>query len=379
MKKIPFKPKLLTITSFLAVCVGVYILGVAYSLFREPMNNHSLFIVLNQRDDTPDQCENVNLMYYDEEQNNENIKDLKECKGSDKNFEKVLRKNMQKVDNYLFNDSNKLLKRLQLDREGIIKLSTPRRSKELLPIFVTALSDNHFQEFIQLINSLKIYQETKHPQLMIFVYDIGLSKENSKLVRQMCNCKVRAFPFNTFPKHVKNVLGYTWKPIIIQMMLQEFDFVMWLDTSVRLENTDPYFVKAKCLGIQVLEGSGSIAVRTQKRLFERFKEDQCMFNYPEIQAGMVIISRTYFTLNYIMRPWVGCALEYGCMDFPNAEVYRNCTKRWIPSDCHRFDQSTLGVIMTRLFNKRRHHFVVKEDFAKVLRHETESSQSQNIS
>lgn len=56
-------------------------------------------------------------MYYDEEQNNENIKDLKECKGSDKNFEKVLRKNMQKVDNYLFNDSNKLLKCLQLDRE----------------------------------------------------------------------------------------------------------------------------------------------------------------------------------------------------------------------------------------------------------------------
>lgn len=108
MKRIPFKPKLLTITSFLAVCVGVYILGVAYSLFREPMNNNSLFIVLNQRDDTPDQCENVNLMYYDEEQNNENIKDLKECKGSDKNFEKVLRKNMQKVDNYLFNDSKTL-------------------------------------------------------------------------------------------------------------------------------------------------------------------------------------------------------------------------------------------------------------------------------
>lgn len=64
MKRIPFKPKSLTITSFLAVCVGVYILGVAYSLFREPMNNN----VLNQRDDTPDQCENVNFIYYDEEQ-----------------------------------------------------------------------------------------------------------------------------------------------------------------------------------------------------------------------------------------------------------------------------------------------------------------------
>lgn len=187
------------------------------------------------------------------------------------------------------------------------------------------------------------------------------------MVRKMCNCIFRKFPFELYPKHVRNLRGYTWKPIIIQMMLQEFDFVMWLDTSIRLENTDPYFVKAKCLGIQVLEGSGSIAVRTQKRLFEHFQENQCMFNYPETQTGVVIISRTHFTLNYIMRPWMACALEYGCMDFPNAETFLNCSKKWILSNCHRFEQSTLGIIMTRLFNTRRHHLLLGDDFAKLSR------------
>lgn len=203
---------------------------------------------------------------------------------------------------------------------------------------------------------------------MVIVYDLGLSKENSYRVRRMCNCIFRTFPFQDFPKHVRNLHGYTWKPIIIHLMLQEFDFVMWLDTSIRLENTDPYFLKAQCLGMQVLKGTGSIAVRTQQRLFEHLNEDQCMFNYPETQTGVVVISRTYFTLNYIMRPWVECALEYGSMDFPNSETFLHCSTKWTLSNCHIFEQSTLGIIMTRLFNRRRHHLLLGNDFAKVSRH-----------
>ena len=142
---------------------------------------------------------------------------------------------------------------------------------------------------------------------------------------------------------------------------------MWMDTSIRLKHIDPYFKKAKRYGIQVLHGSGSILVRTHQRLFETLNEKQCMVNYPEIQAGLIIITRSCLTLTYIMRPWVPCALQYECMDIPNAENYYDCTNEWILSSCHRSDQSVLRIILTRLFNQRRHQFIIEQDFGNVCR------------
>ena len=55
-----------------------------------------------------------------------------------------------------------------------------------------------------------------------------------------------------------------------------------------------------------------------------------------------------------MRPWVACALHYGCMDFQNSHSLLNCTNESIePHSCHRFDQSTIGILLTRHFNKKR--------------------------
>lgn len=214
-------------------------------------------------------------------------------------------------------------------------------------------------------NKLNKLKRTKYPELTLIVYDIGLTKDRVSKVQRMCNCSVRRFPFELYPEHVRNLRGYTWKPIIIQTMLQESDFVMWLDTSIRLKNMEPYFEKAQRLGFQVLYGDGSIAMRTQKRLFEHLHEEPCLFNYEETQTGVVIISRSCITLKYIMRPWVACALEFGCMDFPNSKNYLQCVYKWNPSVCHRFEQSTLGIITTRLFNNKRHQFILGYDFTDV--------------
>lgn len=336
---------------------------------RKYLGKNSLYLILNQRDDIPIRCEDDNfIVSFEGERNNENKETLIGCGGANKKFETSLRKNMQLVNNYSLNVSVKIMKRLQLDKNGIEFLAMQNSRDVLLPTFVTALSDNHYKEFLGLNKNLTALRKTKYPTLTLIVYDIGLSKKNAKMVRKNCDCIFRSFPFEMFPIHVRNLRGYTWKPIIIQLMLQEFEFVMWLDTSIRLIKTDPYFLRAKCLGIQLFGGEGSIAVRTQTRLFEHFNEDQCMFNYPEIQTGIVIIYRTYFMLNYIMKPWVACALEYGCMDFPNSSRFLNCTTDWTLSNCHRFEQSTLGIITTRLFNNRRHQLILGQDFSRISRY-----------
>lgn len=339
--------------------------------FQTHKSKDSLYLVLNQRDDISARCEDDKfIVSLDRERNNKNKETLNGCENTDKEFEPSLRKNMQFVSRYSFNVSEMLMERLQLDKNGIEFLARPNACDVLLPTFVTALSDNHYEEFVGLHKNITRLRKTKYPRLVLIVYDIGLSVDNANRVQEICNssCNFRTFPFKMFPRHVQNLRGYTWKPVIIQIMLQEFDFVMWLDTSIRLLNTDPYFLRAKCIGIQMLGGEGSIAVRTQHRLFYHFKEDECMFNYPEIQTGVVIVSRTYFILKYIMRPWVACALEYGCMDFPNSKRFLNCSTKWTLSNCHRFEQSTLGIITTRLFNNRRHQFILGEDFSRICRH-----------
>lgn len=296
---------------------------------------------------------------------NENQQEIKECKRFNGSFELSFKKNAQYVENYTFNVSKAKLKELDLDDAGIKKLSSQKSSGAKIPTFVTAFSDNHFDEFIAVANKLNKLKRTKYPELTLIVYDIGLTKDRVSKVQRMCNCSVRRFPFELYPEHVRNLRGYTWKPIIIQTMLQESDFVMWLDTSIRLKNMEPYFEKAQRLGFQVLYGTGSIAMRTQKRLFEHLHEEPCLFNYEETQTGVVIVSRSCFTLKYIMRPWVACALEFGCMDFPNSKNYLQCVYKWNLSVCHRFEQSTLGIITTRLFNNKRHQFILGYDFTDV--------------
>lgn len=298
---------------------------------------------------------------------NENQQEIKECKRFNGSFELSFEKNAQYVENYTFNVSKAKLKELDLDEAGIKKLSSQKSSGAKIPTFVTAFSDNHFDEFIAVANKLNKLKRTKYPELTLIVYDIGLTKDRVSKVQRMCNCSVRRFPFELYPEHVRNLRGYTWKPIIIQTMLQESDFVMWLDTSIRLKNMEPYFEKAQRLGFQVLYGDGSIAMRTQKRLFEHLHEEPCLFNYEETQTGVVIVSRSCITLKYIMRPWVACALEFGCMDFPNSKNYLQCVYKWNLSVCHRFEQSTLGIITTRLFNNKRHQFILGYDFTDVCR------------
>nr|XP_022295650.1 uncharacterized protein LOC111105581 [Crassostrea virginica] len=298
---------------------------------------------------------------------NENAKVLEECKDDQQKLSSSITENMKYVSKYVFTAPYILIKQFKLDRNGILYLSTQAKDNAKFPTFVTALSDNHYEESIGFFRMMNTMKRNKYSDLKLIVYNLGLSKNNTIAVEKMCNCSIRNFPFEIFPKHVQHLRGFAWKPLIIQTVLLESDFVLWMDTSIRLNNTDPYFQKAKRYGIQVLTGYGLISVRTHRHLFEALRENPCLFNYPELQAGLVLITRSCLTLTYIMRPWVSCALQYGCMDIPNAENFYDCSNERNISSCHRSDQSVLGIILTRLFNSRRHQFVLGNDFAEVCR------------
>jgi hypothetical protein len=60
-----------------------------------------------------------------------------------------------------------------------------------------------------------------------------------------------------FPSYCKDDLkNYIWKPLIIHKALQEFDFVMWVDSSVEFRGGrkvfDDIFSRAKTVGVQLV-------------------------------------------------------------------------------------------------------------------------------
>lgn len=150
---------------------------------------------------------------------------------------------------------------------------------------------------------------------------------------------------------------------------------MWLDTPVILESADLYFVKAKCPGIQVLKRFGSIAFNNSKTvILTPARELMYVYLPRNTDSGHDNIPNLLYTelYNGYKNLWVTCALESGCMDFSNTGTVLHCSTKCILSNCHRFEQSPLGIIVTKLFNTRRHYQLLRDDFAKISRNGKDS-------
>ncbi|KAK5982569.1 hypothetical protein GCK32_010506, partial [Trichostrongylus colubriformis] len=97
------------------------------------------------------------------------------------------------------------------------------------PMYVTAMSTNHFEEGLTLIaNIRKLW-----PHKKILVYNLGLNKRSVEDLKKKCLVEVRDFPFPNYPSYVKNLMEYRWKPLIIAITVKEFGAIWWMDTSVR--------------------------------------------------------------------------------------------------------------------------------------------------
>jgi len=143
---------------------------------------------------------------------------------------------------------------------------------------------------------------------------------------------------------------------MFQLVAREYPFVMWLDSSIRFKKPDTVtklVALGKRLDLVVMRGGGTIIQRTLPHTFDYFGEDPCRFRKsPEIQAGFSLFKVTRYSIENILKPWVGCALTKGCM-FPKDgfEKYIVCRNVQQYGQCHRFDQSAWSIILYRLYGK----------------------------
>ncbi|KAK3582665.1 hypothetical protein CHS0354_031077 [Potamilus streckersoni] len=257
---------------------------------------------------------------------------------------------MRIVRNYPLGDSCWYLEELGLQKP-YNKLTPP-----VLPVIVTGASSNHFLESQAFLYSIKTTLMKNYEVPKLIYYDLGLDISQRKELEEYCDCDIRNFPFHKFPSHVKNLQGYAWKPLIIQTILNEYGYVLWLDTSIRfiktslfqdlMRNVDRY-------GVASFDFNYTIGDHIDPESLEFLGEDPCLFaNISEPSGGGVIIRRSNFTLEYIMRPWVSCALSFGCMVNDRSGKLGGCPDKPSLGSCHRFDQSVLGIILWRLYGRK---------------------------
>ena len=252
--------------------------------------------------------------------------------------------------------------------EGVLKLnSCANRSEDEVPdvpVIVTGFSSNHYMEGIALLKNLMQIIVPKTNNTKIIIYNIGFSKKNYQdlkafLKKTQCHiCIVRDFPFHLFPQHVSNLHGFQWKTLIIAMTLLEFPFVTWMDTSIRLKpNIFALFDKTKACHIQLCRYEknkqiASIAHQTGDSTMNFLNQNPHDYLSRGVtQGGWGVYLRTQIVMERVIRPWVTCALTYGCMVTDRDRIQGECRKPRTKSLswCHRFDQSVLAMIVSNVF------------------------------
>ena len=143
---------------------------------------------------------------------------------------------------------------------------------------------------------------------------------------------------------------------------------MWLDTSVILETSelDPLFVQAKQQGVMSRCDHLLLAAHTNEDTFRFLQEPPCLYRkYKEFIGRLLIFHSGNKLVNeYVIQPWVKCALVEECMKTRH-RIGGNllyCQSHNIYHSCHRYDQSILSLLMYRLFPESYMEHHIKDTF-----------------
>ncbi|KAK7477616.1 hypothetical protein BaRGS_00031164, partial [Batillaria attramentaria] len=160
-------------------------------------------------------------------------------------------------------------------------------------------------------------------------------------------------------------------------LIDKAEFVIWMDTSVRwsaVSPLDPVFQRAKERGLQLREvNSGVISVRTTASTFDFYGDMTCQYTrFSEIESGAGIYHNEEFVREVVLDPWVSCAFDTRCMCVEKYRKLLGCSASPPRRDnrCHRFDQSSLGIIVSKLFLHQRGKLIFQAGSHKVARGHT---------
>ncbi|CAJ0592907.1 unnamed protein product [Cylicocyclus nassatus] len=248
------------------------------------------------------------------------------------------------------------------------------------PVFVTAFSENHQNESLNLIKSVAQHFINQR----MIVYDLG--NVDLDLFKEWKFLEFRKFNFDEYPAYVKSLREFRWKPLIIAETLLEFGAIWYMDSSVVFKKGDLNHVyelvkcretvkerppllsseerderenrtplesdwdipqyrenlaecrKAACL-LHKYTGYG-IYPATSPIIYEYFPTNKEEIKKPKAKmydANLIFVAQTKDTVEQILKWLVLCALEEGCMAGMGGETSFCDFKNFFSHEptCHR--------------------------------------------
>ena len=154
------------------------------------------------------------------------------------------------------------------------------------------------------------------------------------------------------------------------MMLQIRQFVMWMDASIQFtgSNLDPVFLQAKQHGVMMWHNVWSLPAHIHQDTFNFLEETPCLYkDFTEYHAGLMLFhSGNKIVKNYILDPWVKCALIEDCMMTKHDELeLLECPNHTTFHACHRFDQAILSLLIFRLYHDSYNNHNIDGSYFKI--------------
>ncbi|KAG7164610.1 uncharacterized protein LOC121871389 [Homarus americanus] len=222
--------------------------------------------------------------------------------------------------------------------------------------------------------------------LTVVVYNLDLSLVELQQLEEACNtsCVVVTFDFNTYPSHVRDLRLKAYRPIIIQELLVRSGAVMWLDASVRLADETQDTDKAVDWSEMALKSGGVLtwplpnpaplpsAALTHPNMFTFFHTKKHNYDFQQMgDAGTMVVYNTLGVHQYLMKPWVSCALTHNCIS-PIGAQDTGCRYDKKPlfrySGCHHYDASAFNVALGVMFSyDTRPYLAASSPFGRVSR------------
>lgn len=253
------------------------------------------------------------------------------------------------------------------DLKTIFRVVSAVREADI--IIASASSSNHFKEMQAMFKALHSDVYPKLTNFSVVLFDIGLKKRQLKLTKKYCKCQVIRFPFELFPPHVADLHCYSWKAIIIRSLMSKArKLLIYQDTSIRwTDNFLTVFKRAAKYGQQVYESTNSARIpsHTLQQMFDYMGEKACQyFAFGEIQCGFQVLKNDPLIIEAVLNPWTKCALEQFCICPVNSKQVLHCNdddeRNSSDPICHRFDQSAMSIILSKLYAEERYKITLPE-------------------
>jgi len=204
---------------------------------------------------------------------------------------------------------------------------------------VTAISGSHMVALQWFIVRASLYA----PCETLIIYDLGLELRHltwlQGIKRYDAPLLVRPFHYARYPDYFdvrKSAGEYAWKPVIVEEVLQEFEYTIWMDSGTFLDRTlEKLYRILTTDGFYSTQSGATMREWTHPKALEYFGVPE---NAPFLEEHPCFACFLGFyrplSLRSLVTPWAQCARIRSCIAPLGSHIYN-----------HRQDQAALSILV----------------------------------